>query len=589
MSLNTYKLLRKVKRLLHTVRHLQPRQAWYFFVRRAIGSAKPAPVAEELSLRATALHDALRFNSKTIDTKKTAAHTGHTFSFLNHRVQFDGANIDWQPANASRLWRYNLHYFDYLADADRSLEEKCFLIDDWIAHNPPLTQPGWEPYTASLRIANWCRFFLSIDTAAIKPQWRQSLYQQACWLEKNLEWHILANHYFENIRALLFAAAFFATPRSQQWGHFFQRELVVQLGEQTLADGGHYERSPQYHCILLRGYLELFALGARNSDLLDEKINQRLHDTISAGLQFLIAIATPDDDIPHFNDSTTQPDLRPSHIFALATALGFAAGPGAEQRLIDKSVSGLFGWKDTRDYFLIDCGDIGPAYQPGHTHCDLLSFVLMSNNAWLIVDSGVFEYEPGAMRNYVRSTAAHNTIVVDDAEQSDVWGEFRVGQRAQRLDAHIRREGKRIVFNGAYRGFPAIAGGITHRRTAQLELDTAGNIRALDIIDDIDGSGDHAVFSLLHLHPDITPVIETGSVKLFRRDTSHNNYIGAIHFDAGYTATQQESWHCPQFGIRQRNSVIRLGAPSLHSQHVCLPQRMTYRITIADNASATVI
>lgn len=58
-----------------------------------------------------------------------------------------------------KLWRYNLHYFDYLLDSDRCSKAKARLISDWIDRNPIGIGDGWEPYTLSLRIVNWIKFF----------------------------------------------------------------------------------------------------------------------------------------------------------------------------------------------------------------------------------------------------------------------------------------------------------------------------------------------------------------------------------------------------------------------------------------------
>ena len=49
----------------------------------------------------------------------------------------------------------------------------------------------------------------------------------------------------------------------------------------------------------------------------------------------------------------------------------------------------------------------------------------------MIVDAGVFEYQAGMWRDFMRGTAAHNTLLVDGQDQSEVWGSFRVGRRAR--------------------------------------------------------------------------------------------------------------------------------------------------------------
>jgi len=558
-------------RLFHTIRHLQPRQAVYFFLRRGIGARTVATSTTTPPRRAATLDPVLQLSHDS-----RALFSAFEFRFLNQTLNFPRDAMNWCPREVPRLWRYNLHYFDFLRDPIRPLSQKQTLIDDWIAHNPQGSEPAWEPYTASLRIVNWCLFFWSLPEQQIPERWARSLHTQARWLEKNLELHILANHYFENIKAMLFAAFFFNDDSANRWLTRYQKALAEQLREQTLADGGHYERSPQYHCILLDDYLDIYALLRQNPALTAARTLADLKRVIAAGLQWLSTLATPDDDIPLFNDSASGSAARPSTIFAKARALGFIVQESS-CALIDLPHSGLFGWKCGGDYFLIDCGAIGPAYQPGHTHCDFLSFVLMVDGQWLIVDSGVSEYEPGAMRQYVRSTAAHNTVIVDGTEQSEVWGEFRVGRRARSLGASITHSGNDVVFEGAFLGFPTISGGMVHRRRAVLSLNADGTIRSVAIEDNLDGSRAHSVAlsSLVHLHPAIgaEPVSDARSVTL----TNQGETIAAIGVDAancnsGWQRSGRASWFCPEFGLKQANIALEIATVSK------LPTRLAYEI-----------
>ena len=83
------------------------------------------------------------------------------FEFLNVSKNIQDSQTDWQPSDMSRLWQYNLHYFDYLRESERSLDNKKTLINDWINSNPQGSHPGWEPFTVSLRIVNWIFFILT--------------------------------------------------------------------------------------------------------------------------------------------------------------------------------------------------------------------------------------------------------------------------------------------------------------------------------------------------------------------------------------------------------------------------------------------
>ena len=77
--------------------------------------------------------------------------------------------IQWENPEWSRLWQFNLHYFDWakfwLEDAIKLKNKKNKLIliqrliDDWIKNNSIGTGDAWNSYTTSLRIRNWILIF----------------------------------------------------------------------------------------------------------------------------------------------------------------------------------------------------------------------------------------------------------------------------------------------------------------------------------------------------------------------------------------------------------------------------------------------
>ena len=78
---------------------------------------------------------------------------------------------------------------------------------------------------------------------------------------------------------------------------------------------------------------------------------------------------------------------------------------------------------------LAKTGEIGPSYQPGHAHADTWTFELWKDGAKAVTDTGCSTYVPGAVRSYERGTRAHNTVVVDGRDSSEVWASHRVGRR----------------------------------------------------------------------------------------------------------------------------------------------------------------
>jgi uncharacterized heparinase superfamily protein len=558
-------MIKKIIRLINTLRYLKLNQLYFFILRRKFASSNIYYTATPALHGGFILAEPIKVNK--------IWQGDNNYHFLNITQSLFLDEFNWQPKDVPRLWRYNLHYFDYLRQADFCDEKKNELIESWIENNPQGSQPGWEPFTASLRIVNWIFYFQSCEKEGviIPALWLTSLYEQVLWLEKNDERHILANHYFENLKALTFAGSYFIGDDARRWLNKGTKELKKQLIEQTLSDGGHYERTPQYHALMLENYLDLFNLTVNNKTLFDDEGESLLEETSRLGLQFLVDIIFPDKKFPLFNDSDfgIAPNIDSLSVYAELLGKPLLE-QGSSKGLIDKGDSGLYGYRSEKDMLIIDCGDIGPSYQPGHTHCDFLSYELMLDGHRLVVDTGVCEYEPGEMRQYVRSTQAHNTVSVDGDEQSEIWGEFRVARRAKKLSASIKRGlDNKIVFNGAYKGFYGIAGGIEHQRQLQMALDDGAELEEIVVRDQIIGGGEHTVESFIHLHPSVELIdLGKGQIKL-----SHgNNYHAMLTFSAMLNYRIDDAIYCPEFGKQLKNKRV------VFTQTCPLPCEMTYSI-----------
>ena len=73
--------------------------------------------------------------------------------------------------------------------------------------------------------------------------------------------------------------------------------------EQILADGGHFERSPMYHSIIVEDYLDVLNLISSSDLTLDLSTIGVLKTKTIAALGFLHDMTMPDGEIPLFNDA----------------------------------------------------------------------------------------------------------------------------------------------------------------------------------------------------------------------------------------------------------------------------------------------
>ena len=193
-----------------------------------------------------------------------------------------------------------------------------------------------------------------------------------------------------------------------------------------------------YHAMVLEDCLDLFNIMGRQNLPGIPALRQELRQKAEEMLVFLNGMCHPDGDIALFNDAALGIEARPD---ALAEYFERLTGEKV-QRLTGSSCSfGLTGYyilsPRPGDRLIIDCGPVGPDYQPGHAHCDTLSFELSLSGCRVVVDSGCCRYTDGEIRQYNRGNAGHNTVTIDGKNQSEVWGVHRVARRAYPLDAAL--------------------------------------------------------------------------------------------------------------------------------------------------------
>jgi uncharacterized heparinase superfamily protein len=534
--------MRRLGLYLNTVRWLRLSQLVWFVYRRLRPVINPAAIDLEES----------RSSIAGVAFVKGPQPQVNELRFLNVSRPADPATIDWHPADVSRLWLYNLHYFDYLQWQAIPGADKSAYIESWIGANPMGTEGAWEPYTVSLRIVNWIRYF-SKYPGKVPREWQLSLINQVNWLGKNMENHILANHLLKNAKALVIAGAWFKGPRGKS---FFKQGLDIflnQIGEQFLADGGHFERSPMYHNIALEDCLDVYNVLVALPELAGAQSLARIRDISLRALRFLDDTLAADGCIYLFNDAAHDIAPDPGLLIDYGQCLvEYERAPTAARPVrISKPDSGYYGYRHGNDSLLIDAGHIGPNYQPGHAHCDTLSYEYCINGRRLIVDSGVYGYEDDAARNELRGTAAHNTLMVDGEEQSEIWSTFRVARRARPHHVELSQiDANRIIFSGSHDGYRRLPARITHTRSIEARI-----AQGLSVSDSLTGSGSCQAESYIHFHPD-AELIGCGPHEWAVIFNGEEQAVLTVSEDC--SVRLDRAAYCPRFGVRLAGPVLVL-------------------------------
>ena len=526
--------------------------------------------------------------------------------------------IPWSGEDLPKLWHYHLNYCHFLnvdltdSEDEPLLRSALAIALDWIDRNPTGGEIGWEPYPLSLRIVNWLKF-LARNAERLKELGENaapagsaidriaaSLHVQALTLERRLEKDLRANHLLKNAKALIFAGALLEAPETPRWLEKGGKLLKAELAEQVLADGGHIERSPMYHAQVLDDLLDLQALTSASAETVG--YGPMLSGRIAQMAGFLRAILHPDGEIPLFNDAALGV-ARPAQ-----ELLHLAGRPPAPPSVRGVTVLAASGYAVVRDLgsescLVFDGGPLGPDYQLGHAHCDVLSYELSLEGQRVVVDTGVSTYEKGPERHYERSTAAHNTLRIDGEEQAEIWAAFRVGRRPRvgRIEGGDV-QGCQLV-RGKHFGYRRL--GVTHTRVVIRTPESSWLV-----LDSLTGKGRHRVESFLHFHPAVAlvPCAEGGrDVPAERLPTAAKGYkdvpperlsgdeeagevqamlprwtlqFGDYRYFfmtlGGGELTVTRSWYASEFGLRQTRPVI------LWTWTGDLPTTMLYAFVPAD-------
>lgn len=528
-----------ISRYFHTVRHLKFKQIywriWYNFSRPCIFKS---PLSD-LRSKKNKFCPPIKKKKSLLDKE--------TFSFLNK--SFSLSEIGWNGHSniISQLWRYNQHYFDDL-NSIRSFQRKEWhdqILKNWVNDNKFGKGVGWHSYPTSLRIVNWIKWHLLGNN--LSDTCIQSLGLQAKWLNKRIEWHILGNHLFSNAKALVFAGIFFSNKESDTWLKKGLKIINDELNEQILSDGSNFERSPMYHAIFLEDVLDLINISKSYPNIIQIETVNKWIQTVKSMFFWLDSTTHPDGDISFFNDAACgiAPKLDELKKYAQELEVNYMSKKFnkvthlADSGYVRISLNNMVG--------LLDVATIGPEYLPSHAHADTLSFEISLFGQRLLVNSGVSEYGFSLVRQYERSTKAHNTVVVNDENSSEVWKGFRVARRAYPFGLKIEEKKNFISITCAHDGYKRLKGKPIHKRNWQFFESS------LIITDHIQGffKKAHAYF---HFHNSI--VVKKSKKKTWNLKMSNSEEI-IFEVKSGEPIIET-SYYSAEFGKRLKTQCIKV-------------------------------
>jgi hypothetical protein len=385
------------------------------------------------------------------------------------------------------LWEVNrLLWWVPLAQAwaasgePRHLDRLARLLDDWLDTNPYALGPNWSsPVEHGIRLINWSivwhliggptsPMFEGADGARRRERWLESIYQHMHFAADNYSFYSSADNHLIGEAAGVFVAAhtWDLWPASKRMRCRAKQILEDETRKQFSPDGVNREQALCYHKFSLQFLLASALCGHVCDDRFSDGYWQRLVDAVT----FLGALTDVSGNVPKFGDSddgdvwrlaqatgdgwqemlamgavlTGHPALQakckqlgidPQRITAwlqprvLPATVTVAAGRASSlpssyleggYALLGQHLHAEDEWR-----VLVDCGPLGYNRIAGHAHADALSVLVSCAGEELLVDPGTYCYNAAPeLRHFFRSTAAHNTLVVDGCDQSPYGASF---------------------------------------------------------------------------------------------------------------------------------------------------------------------
>ncbi len=532
----------KLFHFFHTVRYLRPVQIygriWFRFFRPRPDCSSPPPQRSQVTCWGKSI------------AKQASLLQPWEFCFLNktHKCLFPA---DWNYERLGKLWLYNLHYFnDLLRECnERRYEWHSALIKQWIADNPPGSENGWDSYPLSLRLVNWVKWHLMGNELTMDAI--HSLAIQARYLRQRLEVHLLGNHLWTNAKALIFAGLFFEGEEADGWLRKGTKLLDRELVEQVLDDGGHFERSPMYHAIILEDLLDVINI----SQVYGQTISDKWFETTQKMFVWLSCMCHPDGDISLFNDAALGIAAKLSPVRKYMTSLNKDVPEEEKQELVHLKSSGYIRCQNGQSVVFLDVGAIGPDYLPAHAHADTLSFEMSVGGKRFIVDSGTSCYGVSPERLQQRSTVTHNTVTINHQDSSEVWGVFRVARRARPIDLSVSTANNVATVRCGHDGYKRLPGSPTHYREWQIQK---GSLRIKDFVK---GPFENAT-GRFYFHPDVQ-VVSSESGDVGHAKIANGATVNWC-INHGTAALVSSTYH-PEFGVSLANTCLEVEFNSAES------------------------
>ncbi len=442
------------------------------------------------------------------DPERGSALLDGVFHFADQTLTLDAspmAEAFWQPEGASDAWYAGLHSFHWLRDlralgGDEARRAARSLVFGWSCCHAVWHGDAWAPSVAGSRIANWIGlhdFYCASADESFRSCVFDSLARQTRHLCQVVPGDLQGTKLITAIKGLVFGALLL--PNGRACTEEARRLLERELPRQILLDGGHVSRNPSAHLMVLRDLVEIrSALRAAKAEL-PPALTQAI-ERMAPALRFL---RHGDGGLALFNGGREE---EPAVVDTVLTQADSRARPvrSLPETKFERLQAG-------RALVIFDVGAPPPTGADRRAHAGTLSFEFGIGKERLVVNCGAHPDIGNPWHGALAGTAAHSTVMVGDADSSEVAAGGGLGRRPGEITCERRDSGHEITAIASHDGYAATLG-LLHRRC--LHLDLAGHaLSGEDILEPVPGTiavPCHSFAVRFHLHPLVQARVEEG-------------------------------------------------------------------------------
>lgn len=450
---------------------------------------------------------------------------------VNGKPRVDGAGV-----GRDRALFVEYHGFDWLRDLHvidtRAARNSAgALIETWIRWNSRWHPVSWRPDILSRRICNWLMHadFVAADRDDRFPSlFLDSLARQVRHLRRARPFLLHDLDRLVALKALLYGAL--CLPGGVREIPGLLQQIIRTCEKQFLPDGGHVRRNPEAQFEALQVLVEIRD-AVRDAGL---AVPDELRDLIRRVAAMAAFFRHGDGGLALFNGASEGDPL------ALARLLK-RAGTRAPKFLSARS-TGFERIRADRNRLIVDCGP------PASGVAGTFAFEFSTARQRIVVNCGGANRADDSWEQFLRTTAAHSTLVVENTNSSVIRNDGTLGNGPGSVICKRSEGDGETLIEMSHDGYVRTHGLTHHRRLYMTARGT--ELRGED---KLTGTGDHGFEIRFHLHPLVrASILRNGTSVLLQLP----NRVGWRLLCNGGTASLEESIYLGSPGNARRSEQI---------------------------------